>query len=157
MILDIYRDARDIDHLESCGRHCDSVAPRPNARKCIQAGIVCSHAGAGITIDVHKLYLGTPDVQPGRIHDLTRNCRSFGLCPGKVGDEGEEQAHKTILHWNSTIETGIDSRLSIKVCSFAETFCPRVRFEAVSHGLTSGLGGQGGSCTQQGHFPPWAM
>src|ERR1700722_13999211 len=150
MILDVNRDARDIDHLEARGYNFHPVASRLNARKGVQAGSVGGHAAACVTIDVHKLYLGPRYVQPGWIHDLTGNRRSFRLCPGKGGDEGEEQPQKTILHWNSTIETGIDSRLSTKVCRFEETFCPRVRFEAISQGLTSALGCQGGSCTQQG-------
>src|ERR1035441_3716306 len=96
MILNVYRDARDIDHLEACSHNFHSVAPWPNARKRVQAGIVGGHAGAGVTINVYKLYLGPRYVQPGRVHDLTGNRGSFGLCPGKVGDEGEKQPKKNL-------------------------------------------------------------
>src|ERR1019366_3039586 len=105
MILDVYRDACDIDHLETLSHHRHPVAPRPNTGKGVQAGRVGGHASGGVAIDVYKLYLGTRYVESGRIYNLSRNCRSLGLCPGKVGDEGEEQRQEAELSHNPTVET----------------------------------------------------
>ena len=90
MVLDVHDQVRNINYLEACGCNCHSVTPWPNTRKRVEAGIVGGHAGAGVTINVYQLYLSTRYVQPGRIYDLSRKGRSFGLCPSEGGNEHDQ-------------------------------------------------------------------